>query len=281
MDTDSQTEYLGPVTCEGKTKMICAMDRLPGVALIISKDDITAGDGAKRDQIEGKAVWATTTTCNVFRLLNSCNVPVAFLEQHNALSFFALLCDMLPYEVVVRREAHGSYLKRHPGFNKGARFGEPLVEFFLKTTDRKWGVHKLPCDDPFMRFSDVDESVLLYHPSEPYIHDTPFLVLPHSEVFRGKHGLEVFKSMAIIAVEAFTLLEAAWELQGGNLVDYKVEFGFDTEGRLLIADVIDNDSWRVLLEGVHIDKQLYRDGSELDEVAAKYRLVAELTGNFP
>ena len=67
---------------------------------------------------------------------------------------------------------------------------------------------------------------------------------------------------------------------GGTLVDLKVEFGFDTRGRLLLADVIDNDSWRVIEDGSYIDKQVYRDGGALDDVAAKYRRVAEITDHF-
>ena len=68
--------------------------------------------------------------------------------------------------------------------------------------------------------------------------------------------------------------------QGGTLVDLKVEFGYDTKGRLLLADVIDNDSWRVIEDGSYIDKQVYRDGGALDDVAAKYRRVAEITDRF-
>jgi phosphoribosylaminoimidazole carboxylase PurE protein len=44
--------------------------------------------------------------------------------------------------------------------------------------------------------------------------------------------------------------------------------------------VIDNDSWRVIENGSYIDKQVYRDGGALDDVAAKYRLVAEATSRF-
>ena len=44
--------------------------------------------------------------------------------------------------------------------------------------------------------------------------------------------------------------------------------------------MIDNDSWRVLESGAYIDKQVYRDGGALDDVAAKYRRVADITGHF-
>jgi phosphoribosylaminoimidazole carboxylase PurE protein len=86
--------------------------------------------------------------------------------------------------------------------------------------------------------------------------------------------------MRRIARHAFLVLEKAWQLHGGTLVDLKVEFGYDSKGRLLLADVIDNDSWRVIEDGSYIDKQVYRDGGALDDVAAKYRRVADITDRF-
>ncbi|MBV9556560.1 MAG: AIR carboxylase family protein [Pseudolabrys sp.] len=86
--------------------------------------------------------------------------------------------------------------------------------------------------------------------------------------------------MADMARKAFLILEKAWSLEGGTLVDFKVEFGTDAKGTLLLADVIDNDSWRVVESGSYIDKQVYRDGGALDDVAAKYRRVAEITSRF-
>src|SRR5439155_3811733 len=64
------------------------------------------------------------------------------------------------------------------------------------------------------------------------------------------------------------------------LVDLKVEFGFDAKERPLLADVIDNDSWRVIENGSYIDKQVYRDGGALDDVAQMYRRVADITSRF-
>ena len=99
-------------------------------------------------------------------------------------------------------------------------------------------------------------------------------------MFTRPDEAKLFPEMRRIARQAFLVLEKAWQLEGGTLVDFKVEFGFDTKGRLLLADVIDNDSWRVLDNGAYIDKQVYRDGGALDDVAATYRRVAEITGSF-
>ena len=277
---ESPKHKLGALVTEGKTKRIHRIAGNPDLVTVMSKDDITAGDGAKHDVIPGKGRLATATTCNVFRLLKACGLPVAFEEQDSALSFVAPGCTMLPYEVVIRREAHGSYLKRNPHFAKGQLFPRLIVEFFLKTKDKNWKGKPLICDDPLMNYAEGGSDIRLFNPAKPMHGQEPFLVLPASEVFSRPDEWKIFPEMERIARQAFLALEKSWQLAGGTLVDLKVEFGFDTKGRLLLADVIDNDSWRVLENGAYIDKQVYRDGGALDDVAEKYRRVAEVTGHF-
>ena len=113
-----ETETKGSILAEGKTKIIWKHED-PNLVTIQSKDAITAGDGAKRDVIPGKGAWANHTTSNVFRFLKACGIGVAFEKQIDDTRFLAQHCAMLPYEVVVRREAHGSCLKRHPYLEKG------------------------------------------------------------------------------------------------------------------------------------------------------------------
>jgi phosphoribosylaminoimidazole carboxylase/phosphoribosylaminoimidazole-succinocarboxamide synthase len=283
---DAKTEQpttkhpLGALVIEGKTKKVFEVKSQPDLVTVVSKDDITAGDGAKHDIIPDKGRLATLTTCNVFRLLKACGLPVAFEEQDSATTFIAPKCTMLPYEVVVRREAHGSYLKRNPHFAKGQLFPSLIVEFFLKTKDKNWKGKTLVADDPLMTYADGDKDIPLFDPAKPIQGQQPFLVLPAKDVFSREEEWKVFPEMKRLARYAFLVLEKAWQLAGGTLVDFKVEFGFDTKGRLLLADVIDNDSWRVIENGSYIDKQVYRDGGSLDDVGAKYRQVAEITSRF-
>jgi phosphoribosylaminoimidazole carboxylase/phosphoribosylaminoimidazole-succinocarboxamide synthase len=271
---------LGALVTEGKTKKVHLRGGGSDLVTVISKDDITAGDGAKHDIIPDKGRLANATTSNVFRLLQACGLPVAFVEQDSATSFVAPKCRMLPYEVVVRREAHGSYLKRNPHFVKGQLFPQAIVEFFLKTKDRNWKGKPLVCDDPLLIYAEDAAQIKLFNPAKPVHGQEPFLILSASEVFGRDDEWKIFPDMRRIARQAFLVLEKAWQLEGGTLVDFKVEFGFDGKGRLLLADVIDNDSWRVVESGAYIDKQAYRDGGALDDVAAKYRHVAEITGHF-
>ena len=276
----SMKQPLGAFVTEGKTKKIHSISSGSDLVTVIAKDDITAGDGAKHDIIPDKGRLATATASNVFRLLKACGLPVAFVEQDSATSFVAPKCEMLPYEVVVRREAHGSYLKRNPYFAKGQLFPQLIVEFFLKTKDRDWKGKSLICDDPLMIVSKDASQIQLFNPAKQIHGQEPFLTLSAPEVFSSDDEWKIFPDMRRIARHAFLVLEKAWQLEGGTLVDFKVEFGFDSKRNLLLADVIDNDSWRVVESGSYIDKQVYRDGGALDDVVAKYRRVAEITSHF-
>lgn len=234
---------------EGKTKKVWAVEGKEGLVILESKDDITAGDGAKHDIVSGKAALANQTTCNAFRLLKTCGLPVAFVEAiPDANTFLAPQCQMLPYEVVVRREAHGSYLKRAPHLARGHLFPRLVLELFLKTSGKQWKEHCLPCDDPYMVHDAETREVRLYDPKQPNLAQhpaTPFLTLPEAEVFSQDDEQELIRSMGNIARKTFLVLEKAWQLQRRKLVDFKVEFGV-ADGELLLADVIDNDSWRVV-----------------------------------
>lgn len=286
----------GKILAEGKTKRIFETNT-PNLVIIESKDDLTAGDGAKHDVVIGKAKLATQTTCNVFKLLQKCGIPLAFINQIDDTRFWAEGCDMIPYEVVVRREAHGSYLKRRPDLKKGHIFPRLIVEFFLKTSDKKWGKIEIPKDDPLAVF-DFNGTLALYLPDQPLWTQSPFLVLRDHQLCNTRYLIgpnkdegvisqyplcsdrNLIGQMSDIATKVFLILEKAWQLENKRLVDFKIEFGINSRGELKLADVIDNDSWRVLDDGRYIDKQVYRDGGNLDEVTEKYKLVANLTGNF-
>ncbi len=277
---DIQAKYPGAtVVTEGKTKIIVG---LPDTHLIasIAKDDITAGDGAKHDVIENKGVLATKTTCNVFRLLKASGVPVAFMEQDGPDSFIAPKCTMLFYEVVVRREGRGSFLKRNPHLSAGQLFPRLIVEFYLKTSGKNWKGHDLVADDPYMKYVPGNCTIELFNPAKPLHSQEPFLILPASEVFGYDEEWKLFSPMKDMARRTFLVLEKAWQMLGRTLVDFKVEFGIDSNGTLLLADVIDNDSWRLMENGEHLDKQVYRDGGKLSDVATRFAHVAALTDHF-
>ncbi|MDP3948538.1 MAG: phosphoribosylaminoimidazolesuccinocarboxamide synthase [bacterium] len=271
---------LGELLTEGKTKKIhwspnCDSDKV----IVISKDDITAGDGAKHDIVPDKGKLANETTCNVFRLLKACGLPVAFEEQDSATSFVAPCCTMLPYEVNARRTAFGTYVESHPEVPKRHLFPKLITEFHLKTKDKKWNEHALACDDPLMAGQEMG-MIRLFNQHKPLLGQGPFLVLDKGDVFSREQEWKLFPEMDRLVRRIFLMLEKAWQILGIELVDIKVEFGFDKNGTLLIADVIDNDSWRLIERGEHLDKELYRQGGVLTKVTENYRRVAMLSNRF-
>lgn len=260
----------GPQIAEGKTKRIFSIRGRGDLVLVESQNDITAGNGEKHDKWPEKGAQSNQTTCNMFWFLKLTKIPVAFYDKYSVNSFVARYCDMLPFEVVVRREAHGSYLKRHPSFSKGYRFDEPIVEFYLKTKGKMFDGEPIPDDDPYILMQDGNMN--LYVASVPLNDQEPFKIIS---------GLpNRWKDMADIAQDVFIILEDEWKKYGLDLVDLKVEFGIDIDGNLLLADVIDNDSWRITKDGKYLDKQVYRDGGNLEEVMANYKLIADASEAF-
>src|SRR5437763_6216997 len=122
----------GPLLAEGKTKQIYAYPGDDTLAYMVNKDQITAGDGVRRNQLVGKSRWSTITTANVFRLLNEEQIATHFVEQIHDVTLLVRRCAMLPIEQVMRRIATRSYLKRHPEASVGRRFETGLVDTFLK-----------------------------------------------------------------------------------------------------------------------------------------------------
>ena len=249
----TDNSIFGPLLTEGKTKQIYAHPDDKTLVYMLSKDQITAGDGVRRSELVGKSRWSTITTSNVFRLLNDANIPTHFVKRIDDVTLLVKNCTMLPIEHVQRRLATGSYLKRHPEISEGTRFDPVLIETFLKDDARH---------DPQISQQDI---LNLHLATQPEIEE-----------------------MVALGQRVFAVLEYAWSTVDVTLVDLKIEFGRDTSGNLLVADVIDNDSWRLWPAGDKtrmLDKQVYRNlknvtSQDLQGIADRYALVADLTGKL-
>ncbi|KAL8612918.1 hypothetical protein ACOMHN_034995 [Nucella lapillus] len=245
----------GKVVIEGKTKIVYELQDSLGEVLLQSKDRITAGDGARGHDLEGKAAISTTTTCAIFEMLNSAGIKTHFLRKASDTTFVAKHCQMIPIEWVTRRVATGSFLKRHPGVQEGLRFSPPKLETFFKDDanhDPQWSREQL-----LMAKLKVGGKVI---------------------------GADDYQILAQTTVTVFEILEKAWGSQDCSLIDMKIEFGVITEtGELVVGDVIDSDSWRLWPAGdrrLMKDKQVYRDLQDvtaegLQAVKRNFQWVAE------
>jgi phosphoribosylaminoimidazole-succinocarboxamide synthase len=243
----------GPKLAEGKTKVIYAHPEDPALVYMTHKDNLSAGDGARRSILPGKGAAACETTSNVFQVLNETGLATHYVDKVGDVVNIVRRCEMIPLEVVMRRVATGSYLRRHPEVKEGTRFEPVLVEFFYKDD---------AAHDPLV----TDEQIVEMDVATP------------AEI----------ETMRNIGRRVFEVLEDKWAAQDVVLVDCKIEFGRTDEGALLVADVIDNDSWRIWPGGDRsrmLDKQIYREMSEVTDVRLadlliKYVQVAELTSEW-
>lgn len=223
---------------EGKTKVIYEFMENPNEVLIYSKDRITAGDGARSNELEGKAAISNQTTSAVFDLLNKAGIKTHMVRGQGERAFVARKCDMLPIEFVARRLATGSFLKRHPGVPEGFKFYPLKQEFFYKDDanhDPQWSYEQVVC--AAMKCG--------------------------GRVIGGAEIDAIVRTAACV----FEVLEHLWNKQECSLIDMKIEFGIDCQTQeLLLADIIDSDSWRLWPKGDRAlmkDKQVYREMAEV------------------
>ena len=78
------------------------------------------------------------------------------------------------------------------------------------------------------------------------------------------------------AREINAILKSAFRDIGLTLVDFKLEFGFDSYDNLILADELSPDSMRLWRDGKSFDKDLFRKGEGNIVDAYKY-ILEELT----
>lgn len=250
----------GAVLAEGKTKEVRELPERCGHVLLCSKDRITAHNATRADDMVGKAEISNRTTCMIFEYLSKAGIKSHYVEKQDCTSFVARRCHMIPIEWVTRRIATGSFIRRNPGVPEGYKFQPVKLEIFYKDDaagDPQWSFEQLlakniKCGDRVIGQLEVD-------------------------------------IMARTTVCVFEILEKAWASFDCTLVDMKVEFGVDADtGEVLLADVIDSDSWRLWPNGdcrLMKDKQVYRDLGEvtpeaLQTVKKNFTWIADIVAQF-
>lgn len=292
-----------------------------GYVLIETKDVLTANDAAKKSDAN-VAKEKTKQNCEIMRHLDAHHVPVAFIAQVDDTSFISKKCEMIPYECVIRRRATGSFLKRNLQIKEGFKFGGefknrkglPIYEFFYKPA---FVVSpEIGLGSRFMSEDEAREKYMVDGKWITEVHTDPYAVFswadwrlngsdPNSkegfklDIYNPKVAPNMLSKLDSIPSlitpkeyqyitdmmgQSFVLLEDCWEDFDVELIDMKIEFGRTAEdGELVIADVIDNDSWRIWPQGdssKQLDKQSFRDGEELNTVEEKYRTVTEYVEKF-
>jgi len=227
---------------EGKSKKVYAED--DNTLILEFKDEVTAFDGARRDIIPGKGVLNARLSAEFFKLLEEAGIPTHFIKYDGCRSIFVKKLEMIPLEIIVRNYAYGSLLKRMPLFKPLKKLKPPTVEFHYK-------------DDA--------------------LHDP--LILPEDALKAGLVSVRELEEMFSIALKVNDALSSILSRKKLRLVDFKIEVGRDHENKLLVADELTGDAFRVLDEkGRHLDKEVYRKGGSPRDLFLTYLELARKLG---
>ena len=210
---------------KGKVKTVYAVDNVEHV-MIKYHDKVTAGNGEKEDHPVGKGAINCAISTELFKLIKGLSIRTHHISTVGP----TMLCqkvDIIPIEVVVRNIAAGSIV-RQTTIEEGTVFETPLIEFYLKDDSK---------NDPLLtkrrlRLMGYDLTKEI-EPLEQMAHDVNYK------------------------------LKRIFDMIGLTLVDFKLEFGYDSRQNLLLADELSPDGMRLWKKGTQesMDKDIFRKGN--------------------
>ena len=205
---------------QGKVKTVFSTSE-PDVVLIQYEDKVTAGNGRKVDFPEGKGAVCCEISEFLFKELERYGIRTHYIGRYPVAIMSCKKVDIIPIEVVVRNVATGSIV-RQTTLEEGRLFNWPLVEYYLKDDEK---------DDPLL----TEDRIRLM----------------------GDYPL---RDMEQTAREVNGIMSKIFREIGLTLVDFKLEFGYDSEQNLLLADELSPDGMRLWRKGKSFDKDLFRKG---------------------
>ena len=230
---------------EGKAKKLFITED-PQILRVEYKDDATAFNGKKFDRLRDKGRLNNAITVFFFEHLETKDIPSHFVRKISETEQLVRRVKIIPLEVVVRNVAAGSLSKRI-GWEEGKELPHPIVEFYYKDDD---------LGDPLLAEEHIR---LLELASEAQIEELK------------KRGLAVNEALKSLMLS-----------KGIRLIDFKLEFGLDHKGEILLADEISPDTCRFwdIESGKILDKDRFR--RDLGGVTEAYleihqRLTEEIT----
>ena len=207
---------------EGKAKQVYGTDN-ENLVIIYFKDDATAGNGVKKGTILNKGVINNKITAKIFKILGEKGIKTHFVEVLNDREQLCEKVKIFPLEVTVRNVIAGSMSKRL-GIEEGTIPPETIFEIGYKNDEL----------------------------GDPLINDYHAYALGIK-----KEELEIIYSMAR---KINQLLIKIFDEIGINLIDFKIEFGRNCNGEIILADEITPDTCRFWDKrtGEKLDKDRFR-----------------------
>lgn len=231
----------GQLLYEGKAKRLYAtIDE--DILYVAYKDSATAFNGEKKAEIAGKGVLNNSITSLLFDKLKEAGINSHFVEKISDHEQLVKKVEIIPIELVVRNIAAGSLSKRL-GIEEGTELARPIVEFYYKDDD---------LGDPMITTEHIE---LLNIATDQEV-DALY-----------KKGLEVNE-----------VLRPFFKEIGVMLIDFKLEFGRDKNGEVLLADEISPDTCRLWDEETkqRLDKDVFR--RDLGDLTEVYEIILSRLG---
>ena len=246
-------DILGDVITEGKTKRIHEHKHDSNLVVMEMKDAVTAGDGARKQIIPGKALATWEIASRMMHFINKYNseVSTAYVESPVPGYIIAMNLDMAPLEFVSRKIATGSLVKKLIPVPDGTILENPTAQVYLKDDSR---------NDP--ELSPDVYKVLAEHGKLVDWGITGALPSP-----------AVKDTLMYFTTEIADLFYKFFKDNNLKFYDFKIEFGKTTDGMWLIGDSISPDEMRLRdADGQKLDKDGFRQGASTEEVEKTYNL---------
>ena len=193
---------------EGKAKKVFSYDDSDKV-IIEFKDDATAFNALKKARFEGKGKLNCLISAKIFELLTKHNIPNHFIRLKNQSTMISQKIKVIPLEIVLRNTAFGSLCKQTT-IGSGTVLAKPLIDIYLKNDE---------LNDPLLTKDRIELMNILSSDDLELIIN---LTLKVNKILKS-----FFKNIQL------------------QLVDFKLEFGYDFKNNILLGDEISPDNCRL------------------------------------
>ena len=193
---------------EGKAKKVFSHDEANKV-IIEFKDDATAFNALKKAKFKGKGKLNCLITSSIFEVLMKKKIPTHFIELKNDNTIIAKKIKIIPLEIVLRNTAYGSLCKQTT-ITSGTDLEKPLIDIYLKNDE---------LNDPLITKDRIELMHIISSKDLDLIFE---LTLKINEILK-----DFFKNIQL------------------QLVDFKLEFGYDSKNKIILGDEISPDNCRL------------------------------------
>lgn len=221
---------------EGKAKKVFRTDD-EDLYIVSYKDDATAFNGEKKGTIVGKGAINNQMSNRIMQYLEKNGIPTHFVKELNERETVVRKVTIVPLEVIIRNVAAGSFSKRL-GVPEGSALKCTVLEYSYK-------------DDEL---------------GDPLINDYHAIAI-------GAATREELDTIADYTFKINELLKALFKKMNIDLIDFKLEFGKTSDGKIILADEISPDTCRFWDSTTHekLDKDRFR--RDLGNVEGAYQEV--------